>query len=231
MQFKNIKPKLENDTVGFDFKVPTPVKIGVTAGIIITLVAGIVVGSNAFYNKYYFDYQSPIIIQSPILVKERSRELINPMGTPTPATESAQEATESASIKLIPVAHAAEPTPEPKLSYTGKVSSYSHAGCLGCGEKQIMGNGQPFDENAMTLAVPCELILDKTIRYNTKVRVTNLDNGLTSEATITDCGGFAKYDRVADLSHGLALQIGAKTNNHRLEPTEKNGSNVKIELL
>lgn len=104
-----------------------------------------------------------------------------------------------------------EPTPTSKSLYYGKVSYYSHDGCLGCGESQTMGNGQPFDENAMTLAVPCEDILSKKIRYNTRVKVVNLSTGYFEEATITDCGGFSKYNRVADLSKGLAQKIGAKT--------------------
>lgn len=111
------------------------------------------------------------------------------------------------------------PTPEPTPSttlYEGKISYYSHEGCLGCHPEQLMGNGQPFDENAMTLAVPCEDVIrtkgkPARIRYNTKVTVTNEDTGKTANATITDCGGFSKYNRIADLSKGLAEELGAKT--------------------
>ena len=111
----------------------------------------------------------------------------------------------------------ANPTPEPsvKIMYSGQVSYYSHEGCIGCNENQIMGNGQPFDENAMTLAIPCEDVKTQFnpdgIRYGTVVKVLNDDTHQQEEATITDCGGFSKYDRVADLSLGLAQKIGAKT--------------------
>jgi len=105
------------------------------------------------------------------------------------------------------------PDPEPTINilYSGKVSYYSHEGCIGCGEEQRMGNGQLFDENAFTLAVPCEDIISKKYKYGTKVKVINQDNYMQEEATITDCGGFSKYNRVADLSKGLALALEAKT--------------------
>lgn len=104
-----------------------------------------------------------------------------------------------------------EPEKRVEVLYSGKVSYYSHDGCLGCGESQTMGNGQPFDENAMTLAVPCEDIISKKYRYGTKVRVVNQDTNQVQDATITDCGGFSKYNRVADLSKGLYEKIQAKT--------------------
>jgi len=110
------------------------------------------------------------------------------------------------------------PTPEPKVKilYSGQVSYYSHEGCIGCGENQITGSGQPFDENSMTLAIPCEdvdLGYNSTghIKYGTKVKVLNEDTLQQQDAVINDCGGFSKYNRVADLSKGLADSIGAKT--------------------
>lgn len=96
--------------------------------------------------------------------------------------------------------------PKPKVS-TGKVSYYSHDGCIGCSPNQTMANGQPFDENAMTLA-------HNGIPLNTMVEVKNLDNGKTITAKVTDRHGAdnAKYGyRIADLSKGLYLALGAKT--------------------
>jgi len=103
------------------------------------------------------------------------------------------------------------PTPKPELEVlaVGKVSYYSHAGCLGCGEKQITASGQPFDENAMTLAIPAEW--RKKIKMGTKVLVTNMETGVSVEATVNDTGGFLKYNRIADLSKGLYQKLGAKT--------------------
>jgi hypothetical protein len=123
---------------------------------------------------------------------------------------AASEASEVQSIR--PTAND-NPDPEPELTilYTGKISYYSHDGCLGCGEEQRMGNGEFFDENAMTLAVPCEDIISGKYKYGTVVKITNQDNYMQEEATITDCGGFSKYNRVADLSKGLYEALEAKT--------------------
>ena len=78
-----------------------------------------------------------------------------------------------------------------------------------------MGNGQPFDENMPTLAIPCEDVKTKKnpngIKYGTKVTVRNQETGSYAYATITDCGGFSKYGRVADLSQGLMADIEAVT--------------------
>lgn len=96
----------------------------------------------------------------------------------------------------------------------GKVSYYSHSGCLGCGEKQITASGEAFDENAMTLAVPVEW---KHIKMGTIVLVKNLDNGKQMTARVNDRGGFLKYGRVADLSKGLYEALGAKTDKTTVE--------------
>lgn len=101
--------------------------------------------------------------------------------------------------------------PQKKVS-TGKVSYYSKDGCLGCSANQTMANGQPFDENAMTFA-------HNQIPLNTWVEVKNLDNGKTITAKVTDRGGFNKYNRVADLSRGLYLALGAKTDVSTLQFT------------
>ena len=161
-----------------------------------TVVIGLTVaGTYVFANNYTLGFRSPIILQNPIVIEERLIELkiVEP-------TMEVKEATESAKVK-----------DELDILYTGKISYYSHDGCLGCGESQIMGNGEPFDENGMTLAIPCEDILSGKYEYNTVVKVVNQDNFRHSEAVITDCGGFSKYDRVADLSLGLAEKLQATT--------------------
>lgn len=162
------------------------------------------------------EFRSPIVekkILSPI-----------PTATPKPEPTDEPEATESSepkrsSFHVVPQVQASESMPVSEALYRGKVSHYSHAGCLGCSENQTMGNGQPFDENAMTLAVPCEDITGGRIKYNTKVLVKNLDNGKSTQATITDCGGFSKYNRIADLSLGMATLLGTKTDQSNVEIT------------
>lgn len=126
-------------------------------------------------------------------------------------------------VEAVEVVQTPAPTPSLVL-YEGKVSFYSKDGCLGCSENQTMGNGRVFDEMAMTLAVPCQDVLSGTIRYGTKVKVINTDMGHSVVGEITDCGGFRKYNRVADLSKGMYQELEAKTDitNIRIEIYEEN---------
>lgn len=88
--------------------------------------------------------------------------------------------------------------------WVGKVSHYSRAGCLGCSPTLTMANGQPLDDNAMTIAF-------NWLPLNTQVRVTNLDNGKSVIATVTDTGGFNSLNRIADLVPAVANELGTKT--------------------
>lgn len=116
---------------------------------------------------------------------------------------------------LSPVVETKEEPEKITQSWTGKVSWYGHGeGCMGCDPNEIMANGQKFDENAMTLAF-------NLLPLNTRVRVTNLDNGANAIATVTDTGGFEQYGRIADLSKGLMTELNAITD----------VSNIKIETL
>lgn len=61
-------------------------------------------------------------------------------------------------------------------------------------------NGERYDMHGLTAA-------HRTLPFNTKVRVRNLDNGLSIVVRINDRGPF-KDNRVIDLSLGAALKIG-----------------------
>lgn len=98
--------------------------------------------------------------------------------------------------------------------WIGKVSHYSRAGCLGCSPTLTMANGQPLDDNAMTIAF-------NWLPMNTRVRITNLDTGVSVEATVTDTGGFNRLGRMADLVPAVANALGTKTD----------VTNVQIEAL
>lgn len=89
-------------------------------------------------------------------------------------------------------------------SWQGKVSHYSREGCLGCSATLTMANGQPLDDNAMTIAF-------NHLPMNTKVRLTNLDNGKSVIATVTDTGGFERLGRIADLVPAVKNALETKT--------------------
>jgi len=90
------------------------------------------------------------------------------------------------------------PTTEERLiddddGWTGVASYYSRAGCIGCSPTLTMANGEPLDDHKKTIAF-------NKLPLGTKVRVMNLDNYMTTTATITDTGGFERLGRIADLT-------------------------------
>lgn len=93
----------------------------------------------------------------------------------------------------------ATPTPKPETSIEGEASYYSVAGCLGCSPTLTMANGERLDDSKLTIALTPEMV-SKYKLLNDTVKVTNVDNGAHTYAKVTDTGGFAKYNRVADLS-------------------------------
>jgi len=76
-------------------------------------------------------------------------------------------------------------------------------------------NGEIYDMNTMTAA-------HQTLPFNTKLKVTNLDNNKSTVVRINDRGPFAK-DRIIDLSVAAAKEldmIGPGTAHVRLEVIE-----------
>lgn len=98
--------------------------------------------------------------------------------------------------------------------WTGKVSHYSVAGCLGCSPTLTMANGEVLSDSRATIAF-------NWLPMNTRVRVTNLDNGKSIEAIVTDTGGFNSLGRIADLTPAVSGYLETKTD----------VSEVKIEVL
>lgn len=103
-----------------------------------------------------------------------------------------------------------KPSPTPQvnasksISWTGKVSHYSRAGCLGCSATLTMANGEPLDDSRPTIAF-------NNLPMNSQVKITNLDNGKSMVATVTDTGGFKKLGRIADLVPAVANELETKT--------------------
>ncbi|MBI1833271.1 MAG: hypothetical protein HYR90_00405 [Candidatus Andersenbacteria bacterium] len=101
------------------------------------------------------------------------------------------------------------PTLEQPVVLEGEASYYSRAGCLGCDSMMIMANGQPLDDNALTMAIGA----DKKHLVGYRAKVTSLATGQSVVVKITDTGGFyqAKYGyRVADLSVATKQAIGMR---------------------
>lgn len=110
-------------------------------------------------------------------------------------------------IAYTPPTQAVIPANSTQLVLEGEASYYSRAGCLGCDPRMIMANGQPLNDNALTMAIGA----DKKHLVGRQARVTNLATGLSTTVTITDTGGFykARYGhRVADLTIATKTAIG-----------------------
>ncbi len=100
------------------------------------------------------------------------------------------------------------------VKMAGAASFYSRAGCLGCDPQMIMANGQPLNDNALTMAIPAHLV-----KYvGRQAKVTNPATGLSAIVKITDTGGFnhPRYNlkdgtpRVADVTIATKNAIGMK---------------------
>jgi rare lipoprotein A len=80
----------------------------------------------------------------------------------------------------------------------------------------MAGNKERFDERNPNIAA------HKTLPLGTKIRVTNLENGMVTIVTVKDRGPYKKK-RVLDMSKAAGEKIGI---------TEKNGiALVKIEVV
>lgn len=111
--------------------------------------------------------------------------------------------------KKVAVVNRVYPSLDTPIVLEGEASYYSRAGCLGCNPLMIMANGQPLNDNALTMAIGA----DKKHLVGYKARVTSLATGKSVVATITDTGGFYKEKyghRVADLTVATKQAIGMK---------------------
>ena len=107
-----------------------------------------------------------------------------------------------------------EPTKIPKasqktvtgntLSWVGKVSYYSRAGCIGCSNDLKTASGEILSDTDLTIAF-------NHLPMGTKVKVTNTRNNQSVIARINDTGGFYRYGRIADLNLATKNVIDAKT--------------------
>ena len=90
---------------------------------------------------------------------------------------------------------------------TGIASYYSTTGCLGCSPTLTMANGETLDDNKLTIALPPELVKNNLNKF---AGVINIKNHKWVIVKITDTGGFAKYNRVADLSLATKKQLNCE---------------------
>lgn len=99
------------------------------------------------------------------------------------------------------------PTAATPLPAPGRVIETGTASFYGPGyDGKPTASGEAFDRTLMTAA-------HRTLKFGTKVRVTDLDNGSSVVVRVNDRGPFHKdasgaFDRCIDLSEGAASVIG-----------------------
>jgi rare lipoprotein A len=87
-----------------------------------------------------------------------------------------------------------QPPPEVRLSQTG-IASWYGPGFHG----NATASGEVYNQNDLTAA-------HQTLPLGTRVMVTNLENGSTTEVLVNDRGPFAK-ERIIDISYAAAQSI------------------------
>ena len=84
-------------------------------------------------------------------------------------------------------------------TYTGKASFYTNKTNRYNGHNKT-ANGEIFNENALTCA-------SNKHKFNTLLRVENINNKKSVICRVNDTGGFGKYNRVIDLSKASFSKI------------------------
>ncbi|MEU3114418.1 septal ring lytic transglycosylase RlpA family protein [Micromonospora chalcea] len=118
----------------------------------------------------------------------------SPKATASPKSSRTQAASRSK-------ARTASPSPTAKKTSSPKVVDSGSCGASFYAEGQMTANGESFNPNALTAA-------HKTLPFNTKVRVTNPDNGKSVVVRINDRGPFIE-GRCLDLSRAAFASIAA----------------------
>ena len=83
----------------------------------------------------------------------------------------------------------------------GLASYYSRAGCLGCSPTLTMANGEPLDDNKLTVAY-------NRAPLNSYIEITNPKTGEKVTARVTDRGGFERHGKIVDLSVATKKALG-----------------------
>lgn len=190
----------------------SPVGIVSTAAIGVALAVGGTVGAVQLASQPNGDTALPIATGSVPTVQPSGTESV----APTPSASAS--ATPRASTSR-PASRGQPRKPAPKATTSKKTSTPRVVGSGSCGasfydEGQMTANGEQFDPDALTAA-------HKTLAFNTRVRVTNSDNGKSVVVRINDRGPFVE-GRCLDLSRAAFASIAS---------TSQGEVDVKYEIL
>ena len=171
--------------------------------IILWLLSPLFIGIYSVYQGYKISTLREDIKNVKTELETVKRTVVPPSPTPEPTATASATPVERILEKKHPTGSEAGSS-EKLTVWEGKVSHYSRAGCLGCSATLTMANGQPLDDEALTIAF-------NKAPLGTRLKLTNLDNGKSVIVTVTDRGGFEKLGRIADLVPAVARELGTKT--------------------
>ena len=97
---------------------------------------------------------------------------------------------------------APKPTADPdEVWHIGKASFYSTTGCIGCSDDLRMANGQPLNDNHLTVAF-------NRSPLGSKVEIVNQKTLKRAVAIVTDRGGFERHGKIIDMTPATRDAIG-----------------------
>jgi len=175
-----------------------------------------------FFKGWSVRFQPPFVFEynivSPMTQEELDRQdkaimkaiildemVENAVKEQCPSGEKGKETTEQTNTLLRTSGEARATVIEGQASWYGATPEE----CLGCNPNFIMANGEKLDGKVKTIACAVGTTCND-FPIGSLVEVINLENMMTTNARVTDTGGFAKYNRVADISKAVKGAINCE---------------------
>ncbi|MGS2614034.1 septal ring lytic transglycosylase RlpA family protein [Micromonospora sp. LZ34] len=179
----------------------SPAGLAATAGLAVALAVGGTVG--AVRLTAGSESARPAAVDLSPVASPTSAAPTSPSASPSPSVTASPTATRSpqAPSRGKPRTASPKPTATAKRTATPKVVESGSCGASFYSEGQLTANGENFNPDALTAA-------HKTLPFNTRVRVTNPDNGKSVTVRINDRGPFIE-GRCIDLSRAAFAEIAS----------------------
>ncbi|MDO3705415.1 septal ring lytic transglycosylase RlpA family protein [Micromonospora sp. C28SCA-DRY-2] len=179
----------------------SPAGIAATAAVGVALAVGGTVG--AVQLTAGSEPARPVAVDLSPVATPTSAAPISPSASPSSSVTASPTATRSpqAPSRSKPRTASPKPTATAKKTATTKVVESGSCGASFYSDGQLTANGENFNPDALTAA-------HKTLPFNTRVRVTNPDNGKSVTVRINDRGPFIE-GRCIDLSRAAFAEIAS----------------------
>lgn len=170
---------------------------------LLLVLFGLMYLTDWYFDRYDWNFRTPIIVQSPLIITKLNEELL---------------VLEESYTKVEEINEVEIPQKEPEkigLEFNGMASWYGtgEGECLGCKPYYdqngwvyyLMNNGQMLDDSRLTVAF-------NRLPLGSKVEVLNYESGKSVVAEVTDTGGFEDLSnpKIIDLTKAVrdSIQCG-----------------------